>query len=71
MSLKYGVHHGAGIGAAELRRGVAFLRFSVALCPYHRIFESFAVGFAGESIGFEILAAVVMAKTACDCGFSV
>ena len=71
MSLKYGVHHGAGIGAAELRRGVAFLRFSVALCPYHRIFVSFAMGFAGEGIGFEILAAVVMVKTACDCGFSV
>ena len=48
-----------------------FLRFSVALYPYNRIFESFAVGFAGESIGFEILAAAVMAKTACDCGFSV
>ena len=69
MSLKYGVHHGAGIGAAELRRGVAFLRFSVALCPYHRIFESFAMGFAGESIGFEILAAVVMEKPLAIVGF--
>ena len=44
----------------------------VLLCARITVFLRVLLwGFAGESIGFEILAAVVMAKTACDCGFSV